>query len=232
MHYPHQLKFSSCTTVSQIKPRSKNTKPFVNPLNDMLNSGEDIESIFMKSSFPFFDENEFEQESFLTNFDVQSDKPMSAADDLSCLFDFIETSNTILNVQNDKPMSADDNLSCLFDFIETSNTIQLPKGPEKKTYKRKPCLEVGCTNLSRSHSLCKAHGGGRRCSVNDCSRAAQSSPIPGQNLCIAHGGGYRCTHPYCNKAAQRKGLCKSHGGKSPGQHLNFAQPSPANNVIS
>ena len=43
--------------------------------------------------------------------------------------------------------------------------------------------------------LCTAHGGGRRCQFQDCTRSAQSST----NFCVRHGGGRKCQVEGCQK---------------------------------
>ncbi|KDO21301.1 hypothetical protein SPRG_13193 [Saprolegnia parasitica CBS 223.65] len=49
---------------------------------------------------------------------------------------------------------------------------------------KKICAIDGCHKRVRSRGLCKAHGGGRRCSL--------------------------CKHPGCKKGSQRKGYCATH----------------------
>ena len=52
---------------------------------------------------------------------------------------------------------------------------------------RRHCNEEGCTKAAKgSTGKCVAHGGGKRCSVADCSRSAVAGPT---GMCIAHGGG-------------------------------------------
>ena len=53
-----------------------------------------------------------------------------------------------------------------------------------------------------------AHGGGKRCQHEGCSKAAA---VGGTQRCSAHGGGKRCQKPGCTKAvAQTPGsvFCK------------------------
>jgi hypothetical protein len=47
---------------------------------------------------------------------------------------------------------------------------------------------------------CTAHGGGKRCQLAGCPKAAVSG---GTGACIAHGGGPRCQGQGCNKPALR-----------------------------
>ena len=49
---------------------------------------------------------------------------------------------------------------------------------------------------------CVAHGGGRRCEHDNCSKVAQS----GTKLCVAHGGGRRCQTDGCQKSARHGAL--------------------------
>ncbi|KDO27903.1 hypothetical protein SPRG_07176 [Saprolegnia parasitica CBS 223.65] len=69
------------------------------------------------------------------------------------------------------------------------------------------CTYPHCDKKVRSKGLCKAHGGGLRCSVAGCMRSSQ-----GKGYCIRHGGGKRCSIADCNRSSQSNGLCKSHGG--------------------
>ncbi|RHY30651.1 hypothetical protein DYB32_004157 [Aphanomyces invadans] len=71
------------------------------------------------------------------------------------------------------------------------------------------CRIPNCTKRIRSKGLCKAHGGGRKCSVEGCGKGAQNG-----EFCIGHGGGKRCSFENCTNAAQSQGLCKAHGGGS------------------
>ena len=57
--------------------------------------------------------------------------------------------------------------------------------------------------------MCIAHGGGKRCTEPDCTKATRGA----SDKCIAHGGGLRCTQPDCTKAAaDPSDKCKTHGG--------------------
>ena len=61
------------------------------------------------------------------------------------------------------------------------------------------------------YDRCKACGGGRRCSVEGCRKAAQG----GQDRCTACGGGQRCTGPACASFTD-----KPHGRyRANGEHL-------------
>jgi len=52
---------------------------------------------------------------------------------------------------------------------------------------RRHCDEDDCGKAAQGNSTkCAAHGGGKRCSVADCSRSAAAGPT---GTCIAHGGG-------------------------------------------
>jgi hypothetical protein len=70
--------------------------------------------------------------------------------------------------------------------------------------------EGGCKKGVRSHNLCAAHGGGKRCQFDGCAKLAQTG---GTQHCSAHGGGRRCQHDGCAKAVQGSTqLCIAHGG--------------------
>lgn len=43
--------------------------------------------------------------------------------------------------------------------------------------------------------MCTAHGGGKRCSVDGCTKSSQSNT----NLCVRHGGGRKCIIEGCVK---------------------------------
>ena len=67
----------------------------------------------------------------------------------------------------------------------------------------------GCIKAARDKFYCAGHGGGKRCSVEDCKKAA----VGGSNLCTAHGGGKRCQEPGCMKSSQASTMyCVRHGG--------------------
>lgn len=117
--------------------------------------------------------------------------------------------------------------------LHDSSTKSL--GPSASA-KKERCQVLGCMRFSRDRRArrCIRHGGGRRCALEGCGKAAKSSadfciahgggrrcftagctkssagPL---QLCIAHGGGKRCQRQGCPKAAQGKtGLCIAHGG--------------------
>ena len=81
---------------------------------------------------------------------------------------------------------------------------------EIKNYKRRLCVEPGCTASARGKTdKCIAHGGGKRCVEPDCTASA----IGKTDKCIAHGGGKRCVEPGCTASARDKtDKCKRHGG--------------------
>ena len=85
--------------------------------------------------------------------------------------------------------------------------------------------------------FCKAHGGGKRCIIQDCNKGAEgSTPLckghgggkrcafdgggictksvhGGTLFCVAHGGGKRCAVEGCGKSARgRTDFCVRHGG--------------------
>ncbi|ETW03807.1 hypothetical protein H310_05172 [Aphanomyces invadans] len=47
---------------------------------------------------------------------------------------------------------------------------------------RKSCIEEGCSKHAQRNQRCVAHGGGRRCKANDCTRCARSG-----GYCARHG---------------------------------------------
>jgi len=71
------------------------------------------------------------------------------------------------------------------------------------------CTVDGCSKGARDKKYCSAHGGGKRCSFENCSKAA----VGGSKLCTGHGGGRRCLTEGCNKSAQSSTpFCVKHGG--------------------
>ncbi len=77
--------------------------------------------------------------------------------------------------------------------------------------KYKQCTIKDCQNTAVSHGKCRTHGGGRRCDVAGCTKAAQGISH-NKYRCVSHGGGQRCGHEGCTKLAQSKGKCVAHGG--------------------
>lgn len=69
------------------------------------------------------------------------------------------------------------------------------------------CSAQDCSKTAKQGGRCKAHGGGRRCVVEGCIKSAQE-----QNRCVAHGGGRHCSSEGCKKLVKSMGLCISHGG--------------------
>ena len=67
----------------------------------------------------------------------------------------------------------------------------------------------GCGKGAEGSSfLCVTHGGGKRCTVEGCTKKDQ-----GRGLCKGHGGGRRCTAAQCDKSAKAgTDLCNSHIG--------------------
>jgi hypothetical protein len=56
------------------------------------------------------------------------------------------------------------------------------------------CIEEGCTKSAEGTTeLCAAHGGGRRCATEGCTKSAQGPT----DSCTAHGGGQRCGDACC-----------------------------------
>ena len=71
------------------------------------------------------------------------------------------------------------------------------------------CTFENCTKGARDRFFCAAHGGGRRCSVENCSKSA----VGGSQMCATHGGGRKCSFEGCTKSAQSPtAFCVTHGG--------------------
>merc|ERR1712146_548159 len=80
--------------------------------------------------------------------------------------------------------------------------------PPKDGRRKRICRARGCEKLDKGRGYCKAHGGGKRCSVAGCSKSARGS----SGLCIGHGGGPRCCIPGCTKSARTvQGIVKLMG---------------------
>lgn len=89
--------------------------------------------------------------------------------------------------------------------IESRNTFVNKDG---RRIRGKPCsFSGGCFKRAQSGGLCKAHGGGARCTVDGCTKSSQ-----GFGKCRTHGGGKRCQFDGCTKGTQRAGFCHLHGG--------------------
>ncbi|KAF0690434.1 Aste57867_18166 [Aphanomyces stellatus] len=82
------------------------------------------------------------------------------------------------------------------------------------------CQVPDCGRRVRSKGFCKAHGGGRKCTMQGCNKSAQNG-----DFCIGHGGGKQCSHAGCGKAAQSHGLCKAHGGGARCKHPDCMKSS-------
>ena len=71
------------------------------------------------------------------------------------------------------------------------------------------CTFENCTKGARDRFFCAAHGGGRRCSFENCTKSA----VGGSQMCATHGGGRKCNFEGCNKSAQSPtAFCVTHGG--------------------
>ena len=71
------------------------------------------------------------------------------------------------------------------------------------------CTFENCTKGARDRFFCAAHGGGRRCSVEQCTKSA----VGGSQMCATHGGGRKCSFEGCTKSAQSPtAFCVTHGG--------------------
>jgi hypothetical protein len=73
------------------------------------------------------------------------------------------------------------------------------------------CQHEGCSKGARGDTEhCKAHGGGRRCQKEGCLKSAEGGGTP---HCSAHGGDRRCQHEGCSKSARGDTEhCVLHGG--------------------
>jgi hypothetical protein len=74
---------------------------------------------------------------------------------------------------------------------------------------RRQCELAGCSKASVSGGTphCKAHGGGKRCQEEGCTKSAQGDT----GHCVSHGGGKRCQEEGCFKAAAGS-LCEDSTG--------------------
>jgi hypothetical protein len=74
----------------------------------------------------------------------------------------------------------------------------------------KVCESEGCTKSAQGATpYCIAHGGGKVCESEGCTKSAQGATP----YCIAHDGGRRCESEGCTKSAQgATPFCKAHGG--------------------
>ena len=71
------------------------------------------------------------------------------------------------------------------------------------------CQAPGCVKKDQGGGRCIAHGGGKRCQTEGCSKSAQGDT----SYCIVHGGGKRCQTEGCSKSAiGATNYCKAHGG--------------------
>lgn len=77
----------------------------------------------------------------------------------------------------------------------------------------KRCTFEGCTKGAEgSTPFCKGHGGGKRCAF-DGGGVCPKSVHGGTLFCVAHGGGKRCAVPGCTRSARgRTDCCVRHGG--------------------
>ena len=85
------------------------------------------------------------------------------------------------------------------------------------------CNEEGCSRASAGPTgKCGTHGGGRRCNEPGCGRPASAGPVA---KCGSHGGGKRCSEEGCERPAQGPtGRCGQHGGGRKCAFV-FADPS-------
>ena len=81
------------------------------------------------------------------------------------------------------------------DLALTSRFLCLP--PHLLTRVR-VCAPTSTQSAVGGSFMCTAHGGGRRCQYQDCTRSAQSST----NFCVRHGGGRKCQVEGCQKVGK------------------------------
>lgn len=72
-------------------------------------------------------------------------------------------------------------------------------------YKRKICVEEGCTNIARIAGKCRKHGGMKVCSVDNC-----NSPVDRNNKCFSHIDKTTCVTENCTSIAYYSGHCYRH----------------------
>ena len=67
---------------------------------------------------------------------------------------------------------------------------------------KRQCELEGCTKwvVGGGTPYCIAHGGGKRCQDESCTKAAAAA-VGGTPHCKAHGGGRRCQTVDCSKSA-------------------------------
>jgi hypothetical protein len=73
-------------------------------------------------------------------------------------------------------------------------TVLYSNGPDDRSVK----LALGYVTAADTEH-CKAHGGGRRCQHEGCTKSAADG---GTLHCKVHGGGKRCQHEGCTKSAR------------------------------
>ena len=78
--------------------------------------------------------------------------------------------------------------------------------------RRGMCHHPGCGKRARRGGFCVSHGGGRRCSTVDCTKAVQTGGKVGK--CFAHGGGKRCEDTHCSRRALRHNYCGRHSSQT------------------
>lgn len=79
-------------------------------------------------------------------------------------------------------------------------------GKKKRKSKIRLCSVEECDKVIVSKGLCRRHGGGRRCTIQDCGKGSQSDSL----FCWAHGGGKRCIRDGCTSRAKKNKLCTAH----------------------
>lgn len=93
----------------------------------------------------------------------------------------------------------------------------------------KKCTEENCSNNALYGGIpdkCYSHGGGKRCRMEGCNKAPR---IPTE-LCVSHGGGVKCKTQGCLSLARAAGMCGVHGGRKRCRDPLCTKFAKANNV--
>jgi hypothetical protein len=91
-------------------------------------------------------------------------------------------------------------------IYEPENALQIHKKAA-----RRHCLYPGCKYqaLDNRTQMCRVHGGGKRCSVENCELIPRSKDV----FCFKHGGSGQCQYQNCETSAQAGfSFCYKHGG--------------------
>jgi hypothetical protein len=96
-------------------------------------------------------------------------------------------------------------------------TVLYSNGPDDRSVKLALGYVTAATSGCTPH--CKAHGGGKRCQHEGCTKSSRGDT----EHCVLHGGGRRCQKKGCPKAAATGGTphCTVHGGGRRCQHEGY-----------